>query len=388
MPHVSWIRDREQLETIASDWNALSPAWPTQRFEWLTSAWDAFANQGRLAWGVVRDADGKLIGGLPLFRSYTVTHGRLLSLVGSGSVCSDGGGVTVEPGREQEVISALADSLLGPQEQRNESVLKWDELDWDGVSADDYATQSLINRLRDAQAEVMECGVMSTWRAELATRNAKEVNDVVTRSTKRKIKRLDERYHSEEVSFHEARNSQELDEAQEFAIRLHQQRQTLIGHRGCFACPRFERFYRQASGRLFARGLWRLFWVSINGQPASFFTGAFLNNVQYTYQTGMASELTEWEPGWLLQIHLLRKGLAEGWDAINFMRGDHEYKRLLGGAPTACRRVRVCHPRLSAQGRFKLFQLARNVKHWWDSVPSSLPTLANLNLFARASHAH
>lgn len=373
MPRVEWLNQREQVDQIANDWNRLNPQWPTQRIEWLSAAWEAFSSLGKLHWAIVRDDQDRVIGGLPLYRSSTLAHGRLLSLVGSGSICSDGGGVTAEPGFEKEVVQALADSLLGNTDDPLSP--SWDELEWDGVSAKDSITQNLIDQFLEAGAEVVECGTMSTWRVEIGTRNATKFSDLVSRSTRRKIRRLDDKLNHPSVSFHQARNQDEFEAAQDFAIHLHQERQTSIGHAGCFADSRFEKFYRGASGKLFSRGLWRLYWVAVDGRPAAFYTGAFYNNVQYTYQTGLDPNLAEWEPGWLLQLHLLERGLAERWDAIDFMRGDHAYKRLLGGVPTACRRIRVCNHSWAAQGRFKLYHFARNVKHWWDSVPNTLPSL-------------
>lgn len=386
MPTVQWISDREQLEALGQNWNQLGPIWPTQRFEWLAAAFDAYAGIGKLCWGIVRNDQGRLIGGLPLYRSTTLAHGRLLSLIGSGSVCSDGGGVTAEAGQESIVADALAKSLLGADHSHHSP--SWDELDWDGVCAKDETTQALLAKLSDAGAESVECGIMSTWRVEIATRNAKTLNDLVSKSTKRKIRRLEDKRYHPSVTFHSARDRDEFLVAQDFAITLHQARQNTVGHPGCFADPRFEAFYREASEKLFARGLWRLYWVAVDGKPAGFYTGAFVNNIQYTYQTGIDPELSSWEPGWLLQLNLLERGLEERWDAIDFMRGDHEYKRLLGASPTACRRIRVCNPNWTAQGRFKLFHLARNVKHWWDSVPNVLPSHPDEPVQTAASAYH
>ena len=379
MPTVAWIDDRERFRAIASAWNSLAPGSPCLRHEWLDAWWEAYGDGCELRIGWVTDDQGEPIGGLPLLRQSTVPHGRLLRLLGSGAACSDGVGVLASAGRESETVDALAAALTCPTPARSPSV-RWDEWDWDGVAATDASTAALIDKVRGEATRTRECGQMSTWRMNFPSAPF-EPFSLASSKTQRKFRRLAKSFESGDMVLNCATDAASFERGERILIELHQKRRQSLGEPGCFADPRFERFYRAATASLFHRGLWRIYWIEYQGTPIGVQSGSFLDNIFFSYQTGLEPAAFDREPGWLVQIGLLRTAAAQGWTAIDYMRGDEPYKATLGCKPTPVRRIRLCHSRFSARSRFALYHLARDAKHWWDSVPNSLPSLPAATAF-------
>ncbi|HAN99066.1 MAG TPA: hypothetical protein DCQ98_17260 [Planctomycetaceae bacterium] len=373
MPRLSWLTSIDRFAAIADDWNSLVRTSPCLRHEWLDAWFRSYgrSSEMRVAW--VTADDGSPLGGLAAVRTRHLVHGRLMSLAGSGHACSDGIGVIAAPGHEAEVVETIAEAFLRRTEAGAPSV-RWDEWEWDGVAADDRTTGQLIERLLPDEGRRLECGILSTWRIAFPDQPW-GITDYCSRKTRRKLKQLQRRFDSGEVTLRFAEGRAEFERAQDLVVELHQKRRRSLGEPGCFADPLFGPFYAAASSALFDRGLWKIVWIEHQGKPIGIQTGPFFDRYFYSYQTGIDPESIRLEPGWLVQIGLLRSAIDERWRGIDYMRGDEEYKQKLGCTPTAVRHVRGCHSRWTARSRFAMFQLARDAKHWWDSVPNTLPSL-------------
>lgn len=369
MSRVHWIRDAaeflERLRGFAGDYNlGFCRSW-----EWTQAWWDAFGDDKSLQVAWVAGEDDRPIGYLPMLRELSLAHGRTLRLIGSGTACSDDIGLVALSQRRASVISALTRALLEVPRD-----LRWDELDWDGVLTSDETTRALGDALVASGCRLRDCGNASVWKLKIEPGQSNPEH-YVSHSTVRKYRRLIKRLDGSKFRFCTATDSDSFEAAQERFIDLHQKRRRFLGETGCFANPDFVRFYRTASATLFAQGKWKIFWIERDGQTIAINTGGFDHEGYHVYQTGFDTDASRDEPGWLLLCGLLREAIESQWPAIDMMRGDEPYKRSYGCVATPIRRLRICHPRWSARGRFAAYHLARDAKHWWDSVPNALPSL-------------
>jgi CelD/BcsL family acetyltransferase involved in cellulose biosynthesis len=124
---------------------------------------------------------------------------------------------------------------------------------------------------------------------------------------------------------------------------------------------------------MFARGQLRLHWLSLEGRPAAaeyHFAGG---GISYLYQGGMEPELFQENPGNLAHIAAIRGAMAEGYRAMDFMRGDEPYKKHFRAQERPCWEVRVVPPRLSSRLRDGAWQTARRAKRWWNTSSPFAP---------------
>jgi CelD/BcsL family acetyltransferase involved in cellulose biosynthesis len=124
---------------------------------------------------------------------------------------------------------------------------------------------------------------------------------------------------------------------------------------------------------MFARGQLRLHWLTLDGRPAAaeyHFAGG---GVSYLYQGGMEPELFQENPGNLAHIAAIRGAMAEGYRAMDFLRGDEPYKQHFRAEPRPCCEVRVVPPRAAARLRDRAWQAGRRIKRWLNRNSSPQP---------------
>ena len=67
--------------------------------------------------------------------------------------------------------------------------------------------------------------------------------------------------HTGRVVLHTAARLDQLPQAMDILVDLHQQRRQMLGERGCFASPPFLGFYRDVVPELLRRGQVQLYWL-------------------------------------------------------------------------------------------------------------------------------
>jgi CelD/BcsL family acetyltransferase involved in cellulose biosynthesis len=171
--------------------------------------------------------------------------------------------------------------------------------------------------------------------------------------------------------------------------RVHQMRWQQKGIEGCFTENSFAQFLETAT-----KALWSDPWspqsigiqnekttqtsrvhiaiLKIDNQTAA---GAICfrdRNSLSIYLTGMNPEFSRSKPGWQLLQGCIQHAISLGCDAIDFLRGDEEYKERLGGVASAQQRWVVPSMRWTSKLRFAAYRTATEIKSWWQA-----PTTAN-----------
>jgi CelD/BcsL family acetyltransferase involved in cellulose biosynthesis len=64
----------------------------------------------------------------------------------------------------------------------------------------------------------------------------------------------------------------------------------------------------------------------------------------------------------------IRRAIELGLTSFDLCRGDAEYKRQLGAAPTVCKKLRIVPPRLRSRFLNTAMTTGAAVKHWCQDI--------------------
>ena len=368
---VYCLTSLDELRPYADDWDRLAAGLPFRGWPWLSNWWrhygpqnDAETLRTRLATLCVFDNDDTLVGIAPWYLDCSAMRGRVLRPLGSGEVCSEYLGILCQPGREEAVVESLADFLVQNAFDDDPDGLRWDLLDLDGIDAADREVSALVDHLSGSNCLVHRRQGMCCWRLELPSDWETYVASL-SRNLRRDIRRLQrDLLDTDRVALHRVQRIEELPEAMDIFVALHQRRRKALGEAGCFASPRFLGFYRDVVPDLLRHGQLQFYWLELDGRPVAAEYQLVGNGILYEYQAGMDPAAMEHQPGKLINAAILRQAIAGGYRAFDFLRGDEHYKARFGAEPRPTVRFRVAPHRGVAQLRHNLWVAGRNVKDW------------------------
>jgi CelD/BcsL family acetyltransferase involved in cellulose biosynthesis len=373
----------DELAPYADDWERLAAGSPFRGWTWLSNWWrhygprnEADTLRTNLATLCVFDNDDTLVGIAPWYLECSAMRGRVLRPLGSGEVCSDYLGILCHPGREEAIVESLAEYLMRNAFDDNPDALRWDLLDLDGIDAEDRHVSALVEHLADSSCLVYRRQDVNCWRLELPTDWPSYVASL-SRNLRRDVRRLErDLLDTDRIVLHHVKRMEELPEAMDVFVELHQRRRKALGEAGCFASARFLAFYRDVVPNLLRHGQLQFYWLELDGQPVAAEYQLVGNGILYEYQAGMDPAAMEHQPGKLLNVAILRQAIAGGYRAFDFLRGDEPYKARFGAKPRPSIRFHVAPPRPVAQLRHNLWVAGRNVRDW---VKTMIKEPANLN---------
>jgi CelD/BcsL family acetyltransferase involved in cellulose biosynthesis len=355
------ITTAAELERLAGSWNALAGGIPFRRHEWLVAWWSHYG-QGRQLCALCLEEAGGLVAVAPFYRQRSVSQGRVLRLLGDGEVCSDYLGLLTTPERAPQAAAAVADWLCRVAGDRE---FGWDALELDGVDSQDAVTARVVEELSARRCQVHRRTGPQCWRLELpADWVAYEAS--LSKSHRKQVRRLIDRvFDRGRARLHTVSDAGQLEHGRQILIDLHQRRRQALGEPGCFSSPPFAAFHEEVVPRLFAAGLLRLHWLELDGVPAAAEYHLAEGGVIYGYQSGVAPELLDEEPGRLSAIATLRLAIEERFAAFDFLRGDEPYKAHFRAQPRPLVQYRIAPPRTAARLRHGAWSAREAVKDWW-----------------------
>ena len=361
-----------QLAGLRRPWNGLAEHAPFCSWDWLESWWRFYAEsevadsqQRELYCLAVFDAAGELAGLAPWYLERSAPLGRVLRFLGSGSICTDYLTVLCRPGCEDQVTTALADALCGPEEcPRAMRCRDWDLIELGAVDPQDATVGMLLEKLSARDNAVHQRRGANCWRIALP-QTWDDYLSMVSHSHRKQLRRLERRLDDAgRLSLHEARTHAELFEGLELLVRLHRKRRRSLGEAGCFDDPQFMGFHTAAALRLFDRGKLRLAWLELDGRPVAAEYQILGDEVVYAYQSGIEPEALQHEPGRLIMMATLKQAIAEGRRGFDFLRGDESYKPHWRAQPRQMLEIRVAPATSVSRLRHKLWKSSDTMKHW------------------------
>lgn len=351
----------DELESLAGPWNALAGGIPFRRHEWLAAWWRHYG-AGRELYTLCVEEQGQLVGLAPFYLQHSVVGGRVVRLLGDGEVCSDYVGLLCSAERAPEVAATIADWLGAAAADREHG---WDAVRLEGIDSQDPTMECFVKELSARGCLVHRRAGPNCWRLELPSDWA-AYEALLSKSHRKQVRRLIDRvFDSGRARWHTVADPSQLERGRQILIDLHQRRRQALGEPGCFSSPAFAAFHEDAMPRLLAAGLLRLHWLELDGQPVAAEYHLAANDVIYGYQSGVAPEVLDEEPGRLAAIATLRLAVEHGFTAFDFLRGDEPYKAHFRARPRPLMEYRIVPPRASARIRHQAWSARERVKDWW-----------------------
>jgi CelD/BcsL family acetyltransferase involved in cellulose biosynthesis len=355
-----------QLAPWAGAWNELARGVPFRRFEWLESWWRVYGQHSEKELCVLSafDETGALVSLAPWYLTRAVGERCSIHFLGSGEVCSDYLSVLCRPGRENEATLALAKWLSAPPIEAAADRPHWDLLDMGGADEHDLVVRNLLVHLAERGNLVHRRNRPSCWRVNLPG-DWNSYLAMLSKSHRKQVRRLERKYFdSGRAQLHTVETDEELKYGLDALVRLHQRRWESLGQRGCFSSARFVNFHTETANRLLATGNLRLVWLDVDGRTVAAEYQVLGNGVVYAYQSGIEPTALEHEPGRLITLATLRRAIAEGRHAFDFLRGDESYKAHWRAHPRPTQEIRVVPDKTAARLRHNLWLAGDNVKTW------------------------
>ncbi len=335
MLDVTVITDSRSFDVLEEEWSALLSSsrsnsvtltWP-----WLRTWWRVYEADRNLRIVTVRDS-GRLIGAAPLLArrgrcsQYGLLSFRRIELMASGEdradqVCSDYIDWVAETGRERDVVAAVVDCLCG------ELGREWDEMWLADVSAESPNLGQLASEAerRGLRFETLKrepcavCRLPGTWADFL---------EGLGSGLRYKIRRGLREFEKQGGSYDVVESADQLAEASDTLIRLHQQRWTAKGKPGAFHSEKRRRFHELFMPMALERGWLRLGVLRVHGEPiGAIYNFRYAGKVAF-YQSGITiAENNHLRPGLLMHALEIRSAIEAGCTEYDFLkRGHSDYK--------------------------------------------------------------
>ncbi len=348
---ISSVAEYAQLpefESLRAEWNDLLTRSDNgsifATWEWVDACWKYSAPGKQPLVLAARDAEGRLVGLLPLARTSRFRVLHTLEVIGCtqlGYPMGDYGGLMTERGAEIAVWSAMLRYLRKS---------RWSILDLRNCMAGSPAREEQLTRLYSQSFSGPSWGVRvqsadicrairlpSTFEEYLAGLSSNTRQNV-----RRKLRKLAEDGHTIEQVKPEDEATRNA--AMEAFFEFHQDRWETDPSGGGFPDGSVRAMHRYLARSLAASGKLDLRLVrSSEGEIAGVIYNFRHNGVGYYYHLGVNQD-ARWTPyslGTCLLADSIAAAIADGCHTFDLLRGDHDYKRHFGGYTTNNLRVIV-----------------------------------------------
>jgi CelD/BcsL family acetyltransferase involved in cellulose biosynthesis len=316
----------ETFETVARCWHEKSGGlqWPCLFVlpPWLKAWWEAFRPEWEQCILSFRNG-AELIGIAPL-----MVQGPTAQFMGSPDVC-DYFDLIAAPGKEPLFCRALLDHLRA----RGINLLDL------GPVRLDSAVYTHLNRAAEEAAAgvvcasenvVLELTLPATWDEFLNLLSAKERHEI-----RRKFRRLED---TGSCSTRMVYGADSAGAAMDAFLDLFIQSRP---DKASFMNDRMALFFRSLGETLAQAGILKLFFIDLDGRPASAALCFDYNDTMYLYNNGYDRAFSRLSVGVLSKVQSIRASINLRRKTYDFLKGDEDYKYRLGGKPVPLYRCRI-----------------------------------------------
>ena len=323
---ITFLNDLPAWERLARPWNELlarsATDVPFLRFEFLRAWWSTLGGgewpDGELRIALGWAGDGTLAAAAPFFR--TSARPGILLLIGTAEVADYLDVVAAEPSLEVFARSVL-EATSGGGEPGIASLELWNVLETSpgGQAFARAASAAGWSVQRERLKPCPQVGLGGGWEAYLQRLDKKQRHEL-----RRKMRRVEQ---TPGTAFVRAGDGPQLTSAVEAFLGL----MKFDPAKGRFLTPSMHEMFHSLATDAAQGGWLRLELLTVGGRPAA---GAFCFDYPdrlLVYNSGMDPAYQALSPGWALLGHLIQSAAEERKAAVDFMRGDEEYKLRLGG---------------------------------------------------------
>jgi CelD/BcsL family acetyltransferase involved in cellulose biosynthesis len=341
--HVRVAETDGELTALANEWERLqAQATVTsvfETFDWQHLWWQSYGRGQPLRLFLAWDGES-LVGILPLYvhtfpmLRYPV---RQLRFVGTGGdTAPDDLSPILAPGRERDVARALAAAVVASP--------GWDVLlleDMDPASAFTPAIEEAARRAG------LDTNVGRSERIEYITlpKSFDAWLQTLHRDRRYRVRNIRKKLHAA----HKARffvwdDPATLRQGIERLIQLHHKRWENAGQGHAFSSPAYIEFHSALMTACLGKDRLRLYCLELDGQVGAMFYFYKFRGRVYLMQSGFDPELSAVKPGQVLLGHIIEHAIEQGYEVLDFLRGDHRYKSELASGARETVFVRASRP--------------------------------------------
>lgn len=358
------ITEKNELNSIARQWNTLAGDNPFLRWEWLGSWWESFGlnDADRRLYVVVVEQDGKIIGMAPWFIENRGRCSMTISFLGSEKTCSDHMTLLCQPEHVKTVADATAKFLTDSAIEKPSDVKYWDHLELIGSDQDDPAITRLAHSMQDAGYLVDLRPGLSCFQIQLPA-TWDEYRKRRSKSGKRECSQIQKAMDQGKVTFYVPQTINELETAWFTLVKLHQARRESLGDAGCFDHPNFASFLWKASCRLQRAGLLQVTFAYCEGRPVAAQYSLKTDRTFFYYQSGMIAD-NKLKPGQAILQKTIQDSIKSGRVCYDMLRGDESYKLRWRAEEQPTIEVRIAADRMSSNLQHKIWQAGSDFAGW------------------------
>jgi CelD/BcsL family acetyltransferase involved in cellulose biosynthesis len=366
-----------ELNALQDEWNALAGGMPFRSWEWLATWWKFYESSASSSLqrrsevsrrelcvlavydesGPPLSSDHRLVGIAPWYIERSALKGRVIRWLGDGEVCTDHSSLICAPARTESVAGAIATAAA-------EQFEDWDALELDSVDSDDTAISALVAQFQDAGCLVSESVGDSYWAVDIPG-TWDEYLAGISKSHRKQLRQLERRVlDGDRITWNRVHTNDDLKNAWNVLVDLHQRRRQSLGEPGCFASRAFHDFHQEVAERLLQKGQLRVSWLELDGIPAAAEYHVAGGTTTYAYQGGVDPDRLSEEPGRLSTILCMQQAIAEQHTRFDFLRGDEPYKAHWRATPHATCNYRVVPTRRLARIRGRVLSVADTLHDW------------------------
>lgn len=332
---IELYRDPAVFETLRAEWNALLERAVTRvpflRAEYQQAWW---AGRGGGEWPAeselliasARDEAGALVGLAPLFHARNREGRPALLLIGCIEI-SDYLDFIVARADAEAFCRALLQRLAAPD------VPAWEVLDLYNLPANS-PTRTALARAADAlgwpaSEQRLQPVPAITLPADFETYLATRVEKKERQEIRRKLRRAEGGEDRVRMALFDGGPGQDVDALAERFMAL----MALNPDKAAFLTPAMRAQFRAIVRVMAANGWLRLAVLEVNGEPAAAYLNFDYGNRLWVYNSAIDPRFNALSPGWVLLAYLLQWAIQNGRQAVDFLRGDEDYKFRFGGVP-------------------------------------------------------
>lgn len=338
------------LETFSIDNIFLTPTW-------LSLWWEVYKGNCQLNILAVRDG-ASLIGLLPLVLQRNFGTPRRLVFMGSGELTPNDMDVLSIPGRQNDVLQALAAYLF---ENRSEwNVLELDKLPCVGKTSEFlvsyFKSQGWTTELT-CTAHCFSIDLPISYDAYLAS---------LPKSKRHNLHRVERslEYNFPEMELVCVGTADQAEQALLALTRLHQARWTQRGYPGSFASQRFCAFNRQIVKRTLNDGSLQMYYLQFRSEIIGVLYCFLVKDIMQCYMTGFDERWASYSLGSILINKVVDVAIQKKVRIFDFLEGEEKYKEEWGCEPRENMRLRIYAPGLSSRFAYLVSRLTTAAMEW------------------------
>ncbi|HLC73596.1 MAG TPA: GNAT family N-acetyltransferase [Candidatus Nanoarchaeia archaeon] len=322
---IETIRSKERFYSIKDDWNKLLNESQNPNifltWEWLYEWFDILGSEFNLYVITVKE-NNCIIGIAPfILNKNNFPQIKIISYIGSTSVCSDYLDLIIKQGYEEDVTQELFDFLKNNYKE------------WDIIMLSDMNLNSKNLNIIMGYAKnnnlVSKLKVITKCPYIILPHDFKQFLNRFGHDSRYKFRRSQKKLNEElKSSIIHVNNENDLRKSMDYIFELNSKRWKKAGSKGSFYNEGLRNFNINVSKRFLKNGWLQLDYMTMGDRVIAYCHNFKFKNKIYGYSTSHDPDpsLTKLGPGRILQLKCIENAINSGILEYDLLRGTSEYK--------------------------------------------------------------